>query len=71
MNSILALIGDNLCGEHETVNGIATSISNGVSCEDHICNNITGICVQNRPKIDKLSLWTKDYKNESLMRLIG
>ena len=39
--------------------------------DDHICKNITGVCVQIRPKIDKLSLWTKNHKNVLMTKYIG
>ena len=38
--------------------------------DDHICKNITGVCVQIRPKIDKLSLWTKNHKNVLMTKSI-
>jgi translation initiation factor 4E len=59
LNSILALIGDNFCGDA----GVEESL--------HLCDDINGICVQNRPKIDKLSLWTRDFRNENVTNLIG
>ena len=61
LNSVLALIGDYFCSNHDLI----------INGDDHVCDNITGLCVQNRPKVDKIALWTKDYKNEKVTRLIG
>jgi hypothetical protein len=48
------------------------AIENGINeNDDHICGNITGVCVQIRPKIDKLSLWTKNHKNVLMTKYIG
>ena len=71
LNTILALIGDCFCGlpnKQEDLCELSSEISEE---NDHICNHITGICVQNRPKLDKISLWTKNYKNFPMTKYIG
>lgn len=65
------MIGDSFCGlptKHEDVTALGNDINEN---DDHICDNITGVCVQNRPKIDKLSVWTKNYKNATMTKYIG
>ena len=56
--TLLGLIGDNFCDQNLIEN-------------EHICDSISGTILMHRGKNEKISLWTKDYKNDTTTRLIG
>ena len=69
IHTLLEMIGDNFCGDdNETTSPVEQKSSN--QSEDHICDYISGAYLNNR-KAKKISLWTKDYKNEKMTRRIG
>lgn len=61
METLLALIGDNFCGENPFTD----------KNEEHLCEQISGVYVSYRGKAWKLALWTKNYKDDKTTRLIG
>ena len=74
-DTLLALIGDNFCGRDERGLPLAEAESSETNAngggEEHLCENISGIYVCRRQKNDKLTLWTKNFKDEKSTRLIG
>jgi len=80
LETLLALIGDNFC-DHHTIQHVDSSyfdkksnksnMSGNEKDNDHICEFLSGTILMHRGKNDKLSLWTKNYKDDLTTRLIG
>lgn len=64
--TLLALIGDNFCDQNKV-----KQFNDNEDSDDHICDSISGTILMHRGKNEKISLWTKEYKNDTKTRLIG
>jgi translation initiation factor 4E len=61
-DSLLALIGDNLCGKRE---------GESDKGDEHLCDLLAGTYLSHRGKFNKLSLWIKQCKEEQSILHIG
>ena len=68
-DTLLAMIGDNFC-DRETINRVDPNYNMNNVKDDHICDLISGAILMHR-KTDKISLWTKNYRDDQTTRLIG
>ena len=66
--TLLALIGDNFCGRDSY--GLPLEESQQ-SANDHVGDSISGVFVAQRGKQYKLTLWTKNFRDEKTTRIIG
>ncbi len=66
--TLLGLIGDNFC-DQELAEQLDTKYEEHK--ERHICDFISGTILMHRGKNEKISLWTKNYKDDHTTRLIG
>jgi len=66
--TLMGLIGDNFC-DQELAEQLDTK--HDEHKDRHICEFISGTILMHRGKNEKISLWTKDYKDDHTTRLIG
>lgn len=68
LETLMGLIGDNFC-EQSLIKQLDPKYEKSES--EHVCDIISGTILMHRGKNEKISLWTKDYKEDHSTRLIG
>ena len=68
LETLMGLIGDNFC-EPGLIKKLDSKYDESET--EHVCEIISGTILMHRGKNEKISLWTKDYKDDHSTRLIG